>query len=58
MCRDSTACLKAHDVTGFYSEYHPASHFWPLQLVETGITLALTALVLAAAFTLLRRRTA
>ncbi|MFD4877810.1 hypothetical protein ACFWOB_31195 [Streptomyces sp. NPDC058420] len=58
MCRDSTACLKAHDVTGFYSEYHPASHFWPLQLVETGIALALTALVLGVAFTLLRRRTA
>ncbi|WP_406124841.1 hypothetical protein [Streptomyces sp. NBC_00989] len=58
MCRDSTTCLKAHDVTGFYSEYHPASHFWPLQLLETGIALALTALVLAAAFTLLRRRTA
>jgi len=58
MCRDSAACLKAHDVTGFYSEYHPASHFWPLQLVETGVALALTALVLAAAFTLLRRRTA
>ena len=58
MCRDSTACLKAHDVTGFYSEYHPASHFWPLQLTETGIALAVTALVLTAAFTLLRRRTA
>jgi len=58
MCRDSATCLKAHDVTGFYSEYHPASHFWPLQLVETGIVLAVTALVLAAAFTLLRRRTA
>ena len=52
MCRDSTTCLKAHDVTGFYSEYHPASHFWPLQLLETGI-----ALVLGAAFTLLRHRT-
>lgn len=58
MCRDSAACLKAHDVTGFYSEYHPSSHFWPLQLVETGIALTVTALVLAAAFTLLRRRTA
>ncbi|MFD4558559.1 hypothetical protein ACFWP5_30305 [Streptomyces sp. NPDC058469] len=58
MCRDSVACLKAHDVTGFYSEYHPASHFWPLQLVETGIALAVTALVLAAAFAILRRRTA
>jgi hypothetical protein len=36
---------------------HPASHFWPLQLVETGIVLAVAALATAAAFALLRRRT-
>ncbi|AMW11362.1 hypothetical protein A4E84_18730 [Streptomyces qaidamensis] len=36
---------------------HPASHFWPLQLVETGILLAVAALATAASFTLLRRRT-
>ncbi|MEU1541687.1 hypothetical protein ABZ461_26980 [Actinacidiphila glaucinigra] len=37
---------------------HPASHYWPLQLVETGIVLALAALACWAAFALLRRRTA
>lgn len=57
-CFEQTTCLKSVDVSGYYVQYHPASHFWPLQLVETGIALALTALVLAAAFTLLRRRTA
>ncbi|WP_338897461.1 ABC transporter permease [Streptomyces sp. TG1A-60] len=45
------------DVVGYYAVYHPSSHFWPLQLVETGITLALTALLVLAAFRLLRRRT-
>ncbi|MET7484804.1 hypothetical protein [Streptomyces sp. NPDC005538] len=57
-CGNSTRCLKEHDITGYFSHYHPAAHFWPLQLVETGILLAATALLLAAAFTVLRRRTA
>ncbi|RFC73558.1 ABC transporter permease [Streptomyces sp. AcE210] len=57
LCRDSADCLARHNVTGFYREFQPASHFWQLQLVETGILLALTALVAAAVFTLLRRRT-
>ncbi|MFC5804027.1 hypothetical protein [Streptomyces formicae] len=37
------------------SGYHPASHFWPIQFVETGVVLALTALLTVAAFRLLRR---
>ncbi|MFD9542701.1 hypothetical protein [Streptomyces sp. NPDC060022] len=49
-------CLAEHDVTGAFIDYHPASHFWPLQLVETGILLALAALALALAFRVLRRR--
>ncbi len=36
--------------------YHPESHFWPLQYVETGIVLAVAAAATAAAFWLLRRR--
>ncbi|MET7478545.1 hypothetical protein ABZT17_29850 [Streptomyces sp. NPDC005648] len=36
--------------------YHPASHFWPLQLTETALVLALTAVLTALAFRLLRRR--
>jgi uncharacterized membrane protein YeaQ/YmgE (transglycosylase-associated protein family) len=42
--------------SGFFSDYHPASHFWPLQLVESGIILALAVIVTFAAFTVLRRR--
>ncbi|QHY96480.1 ABC-2 family transporter protein [Streptomyces sp. S4.7] len=42
-------------VTRFY-EYHPASHFWPLQLVETGIVLVLAAACVFAAFKVLGRR--
>ncbi|CAM5375926.1 hypothetical protein [Streptomyces griseomycini] len=44
--------------TGHRATYHPASHFWPLHLVETGIVLAVAALATAAAFAVLRRRTA
>ncbi|MGW9116086.1 ABC transporter permease [Streptomyces sp. NPDC055663] len=53
---DPTACMRElGGVTGFRN-YHPASHFWPLQLVETGILLALAALAVAVAFRVLRRR--
>lgn len=55
---DTDRCLADHDVTSHYLDYHPASHFWPIQLVETGILLALAALAVAAAFRVLRRRTA
>ncbi|MEU1472974.1 hypothetical protein ABZ434_32775 [Streptomyces sp. NPDC005761] len=49
-------CLADHHVTGTYTDYHPASHFWPLQLVGTGIVLVLTAAAVALAFRVLRRR--
>lgn len=51
-------CLDTHQVTGWYNDFHPSSHFWPLQLVETGIVLALTAAAAYAAFRVLRRRAA
>ncbi|MFI9614309.1 ABC transporter permease [Streptomyces sp. NPDC052023] len=57
ICIDDAKCLAEHDVVAFYRDYHPTSHFWPLQLVETGIVLALTALATLAAFQLLKRRT-
>ncbi|MFE5075459.1 ABC transporter permease [Streptomyces halstedii] len=50
------ACLAGKTVVGSYLDYHPASHFWPLQLVETGILLVLAALALTLAFRLLHRR--
>ncbi|BFO22727.1 hypothetical protein SHKM778_91150 [Streptomyces sp. KM77-8] len=37
--------------------YHPESHYWPLQLVASGILLVIAVLVTVAAFQLLRRRT-
>ncbi|MFE7758301.1 hypothetical protein [Streptomyces sp. NPDC057418] len=49
-------CMADHDVAGQYLDFHPASHFWPIQLVETGILLVLAALALALAFRVLRRR--
>ena len=53
---DRLQCMAAHDITSHYLDYHPASHFWPIQLVETGILLVLAALSLALAFRVLRRR--
>ncbi|MFJ6349625.1 ABC transporter permease [Streptomyces sp. NPDC092046] len=49
-------CWAAKNVTGQYLDYHPQSHFWPTQLAETGILLALAALALLAAFRVLRAR--
>ncbi|MFK4065692.1 hypothetical protein [Streptomyces sp. NPDC029674] len=56
--REPDPCYAEHQVTGWYSDFHPSSHFWPLQLVETGLVLALAAAATYAAFRLLRHRTA
>ncbi|MET9558202.1 ABC transporter permease [Streptomyces sp. NPDC006645] len=45
---------RSPDLIGF-ADYHPTSHFWPLQLVETGIVLLLAAACVFAAFKVLRR---
>ncbi|MGW7071590.1 hypothetical protein ACWGII_22470 [Streptomyces sp. NPDC054855] len=64
VCSDGVAnysykqCLDKHQITGWYNDFHPSSHFWPLQFVETGIVLALAAAATYAAFRVLRRRTA
>jgi hypothetical protein len=57
ICVDDAKCLAENGIVGFYRDYHPSSHFWPLQLVETGIVLAVTALAVLIAFLLLKRRT-
>ncbi|MFE5830786.1 ABC transporter permease [Streptomyces sp. NPDC056488] len=49
-------CLTRRGVTAQYLDYHPQSHFWPTQLIETGILLALAALAAYAAFRVLRAR--
>ncbi|MER5359204.1 ABC transporter permease [Streptomyces sp. NPDC002785] len=53
---DLAGCLRNRGGITTFVDYHPASHFWPLQLVETGILLALAALAVALAFRVLRRR--
>ncbi|MEV6332460.1 ABC transporter permease [Streptomyces sp. NPDC051909] len=50
------SCLTRHGATTQYIDYHPQSHFWPTQLIETGILLALAALAAFAAFRVLRAR--
>ncbi|MGW7362579.1 ABC transporter permease [Streptomyces sp. NPDC054841] len=48
-------CHPGTGIREWYAVFHPASHFWPIQLVETGIVLALTAAAAFAAFRVLRR---
>ncbi|MFG2111046.1 hypothetical protein ACGFRB_00135 [Streptomyces sp. NPDC048718] len=55
-CKWDAACRKGQDGFTDYAEVHPQSHFWPLQLVETGVLLALAALAVLAAFRVLRSR--
>ncbi|MFE7358825.1 ABC transporter permease [Streptomyces sp. NPDC057543] len=53
---DPASCLRDQGGVTYFADYHPVSHFWPLQLVETGILLALAALAVALAFRVLGRR--
>ncbi|MGW6564235.1 hypothetical protein [Streptomyces sp. NPDC054975] len=53
---DRRACMIGRGGVADYFDFHPSTHFWPLQLVETGICLALAALALLAAFRILRTR--
>lgn len=52
---DFDGCMARHGAAAQYVDYHPASHFWPLQLIETGILLVLAAAMVAVAFRVLRR---
>ncbi|MEV4191044.1 ABC transporter permease [Streptomyces toxytricini] len=52
--KNLTDCPADMNVTAWYTEFHPASHYWPTQLIETSIALALAALTLYAAFRLVR----
>ncbi|GHA24102.1 hypothetical protein GCM10010372_25030 [Streptomyces tauricus] len=55
---DLRSCLAHSDLADVWATFHPRSHFWPLQLTESGIVLAVAALAATAAFVLLHRRTA
>ncbi|MFD5427764.1 hypothetical protein [Streptomyces sp. NPDC127084] len=51
-----TGSHSGQGVSEWYAVFHPPSHCWPIQLVETGIALVLAAAVTFAAFRVLRRR--
>ncbi|MCX4782021.1 ABC transporter permease [Streptomyces sp. NBC_01264] len=52
----AAGCPADLNITARYADFHPASHHWPTQLIETSILLALAAAVLYAAFRLVRAR--
>ena len=52
-----TTCLVEHGYTQ-WSDYQPASHFWPFQWIEGGWLLALSVLLIAVTIWLVRRRVA
>jgi hypothetical protein len=52
-----TTCLVQHGYTQ-WSDYQPASHFWPYQWIEGGWLLALSVLLFAVTVWLVRRRVA
>ncbi|MCS0600603.1 ABC transporter permease [Streptomyces sp. LP11] len=45
------------DVVARFHTYQPRSHYWPLQLTTSALILAVAALLVAACFLVLRRRT-
>lgn len=54
--QNSIDCPADLNITAQYADFHPVSHYWPTQLIETSILLALAAAVLYAAFRLVRKR--
>jgi hypothetical protein len=50
-----TTCLVQHGYTQ-WSDYQPASHYWPFQWIEGGWLLALSVLLIAVTVWLVRRR--
>jgi hypothetical protein len=59
ICADSwdETCLRGAGVTAELIRYQPASRYWPFQLIESGILLALSALVVTAGRIGLQRAT-
>ncbi|MER6614744.1 ABC transporter permease subunit [Streptomyces xantholiticus] len=53
---DPEKCPADLNITSQFADYHPYSHFWLTQLIETGIVLVLTAAAAYTAFRLLRSR--
>ncbi|MEU8684372.1 ABC transporter permease [Streptomyces sp. NPDC048611] len=53
---DYESCLRARGVVGQYMDYQPASHHWPLAWIESGLVLAVVAVLTVIAFRVMRRR--
>lgn len=53
-CRAELADL---DAVGYWRDFHPAAHHWPLHLVASGALLLLAAVLVLVSFRLLRHRT-
>lgn len=53
---DAADCPADLNITATYADFHPVSHYWPTQLIETSVLLALAAAALYAAFRLVRAR--
>lgn len=51
-------CPPDLDVIGWYAEFHPVSHYWLTQLIESSLVLALAGVALFAAFRLVGARRA
>ncbi|AOR33502.1 hypothetical protein BFF78_22740 [Streptomyces fodineus] len=56
---DTTATCDAAlaKASGYYTVYHPASHYWPLQLTTSALVLTLTGLLVLASYLALRHLT-
>ncbi|WP_151774254.1 hypothetical protein [Streptomyces abyssomicinicus] len=52
------ACLEDRGFTDVWISYHPESHRWPLQLMESGIWLVVAALAVFVSYRVIRHRTA
>ncbi|MEU6736214.1 ABC transporter permease [Streptomyces physcomitrii] len=50
-------CPPGVRITGVWAEYHPRAHFWYVQLTESLLVLALAAVLVWAAYRVLRHRT-
>ncbi|MHA5052325.1 ABC transporter permease [Streptomyces sp. SD15] len=54
---ECSAAYDKLDAVSYYTDSHPFSHYWPLQLTATALVLTLAALTVLVAFRLLKRQT-
>ncbi|WP_423834561.1 ABC transporter permease [Streptomyces manipurensis] len=57
---DFPDCRTAHDkldAVGYYRDFHPFSHYWPLQLMATALLCALVGVLVFVAYRVLKSRT-